>query len=253
MVSNKFLLLQKKDKKVAIAATAVTFLILLIILYVFKIEILDPPPRVIPVDAKIDLSEMIIDNFKIAEEGGGGGSGTPKEAPVVKKAQEQVEQVLSTKKNNTSKTVFTGKSTSTTGKNTQNTSTTTEKSHNPFGSGGSGGGNGGGRGTGFGNDDGPGEGPGNGPGKGGGEGGRIRLNNLNQDNIYSEESETVNLILYINAQGDVVDAQKGTQSTTVDATLINKVREEVKRQIKYNKKVGAGLERVFLTVNIRAK
>ena len=136
--------------------------------------------------------------------------------------------------------------------NKTNTATSTQASTNYFGDGGSGSGKGGGKGSGFGMDSGSGEGPGSGPGSGGGEGGRVRYGNPNNDNIYSDEPQTIYLKLTVNAEGEVVGGKSTSKTTTTDQRIINQVLANVKSQVRYSKKSGASLEFVYLTVNVRA-
>lgn len=84
---------------------------------------------------------------------------------------------------------------------------------------------------------------------------RIRLNNPNTENISSTITCKVALKLSLDNEGNVVDASVVTsKTTTTDQKLLNKLIENVKSQVKYNKIEGkSGVENVFLTINILAK
>ena len=151
-----------------------------------------------------------------------------------------------TKDFNGSTKLFSGQSNNNT---SNNTSSTSQKSDNPFGTGGDGGGQGSGSGRKYGNDQCTG---GSGPGGNGNGHGRIRLNDPKVDQIKTNVNVFIYLKLTVNAEGNVVSAYSTSKTTTTDQRIINQVMAAVKSQVKYNKDPGSGLVTVFLTVRINA-
>ncbi|MCE3296911.1 MAG: hypothetical protein K0R65_2625 [Crocinitomicaceae bacterium] len=244
--------IQLKDKKIGFISSSAFLLLLCLGLYIYTLKPYREPKEV--VQAEVFMEIPLEAYHEIPPRGskvGGGGGGTPSNDPV-DNPKPQTEKII-TNSNGEVKT-HSGQSNNQNANNSQNTSTSTQKAENPFGDGGDGGGKGGGRGkgTGFGRDE------GTGSGSGGGDGDaskpRVRLNDPNNDNISSSQSCKVCLKLSINAQGDVVRAENLTsKTTTTNQTVINQVISNVKNQVRYNKKEGASLEQVYLTVNISAK
>ena len=118
---------------------------------------------------------------------------------------------------------------------------------NEAGANGSGGKNGAGNGTfsGSGNEDG-------GLGKGNGEA-RLRINNVQLPQYDSDYDVTIHLQLTVNANGEVVAAKSIKSKTTcTDQLIINQVINEVMKQVKYKKEIGAGLVNILYTVKIIA-
>ena len=235
----------KKDVQFGYIGAALALLILFFILILIKYQIADPKPEPLKQPAQTEISEIVLENLKV--ETGGGSEGTPSDEPVTDPKPE-TQQVL-TKKNNENTTVTTGKGTKTNAPNSQNDPSNSKQSNNPFGSGGSGqNGTGGGK---FGNDAGTGSGAG--PGGVGNGDGRTRLNDPRVDDIVSDDNHRINLRLTINAEGNVVDVRNiASQTTTTDQRILNQVIAAVKNQVKNNKKAGATLEIVYLTVNLSA-
>ncbi len=243
--------LELKDKKVGFISSAAFLLLLCLGLYIYTLKPYREPKEVIQAEVFMEIpleayTEIPPKGTKI----GGGGGGTPSNAPV-DNPKPQTEKII-TNSNGEVKTTS-GQSNNQNTNNSENTSTSVRKAENPFGDGGDGGGKGGGRGkgTGFGRDEGTGSGSGGGNGDANKP--RIRLNDPNDDNISSNQSCKVCLKLSINAEGDVVRAENTSKTTTTDQKVINQVISNVKNQVRYNKKEGASLEQVFLTVNISAK
>ncbi len=245
----------KQDQRIAIIVASIIVLGLFIYLKLAYYLMADPPPKIYPLVTSMDLpAEINLKEMKI--EGGGGGSGTPNDAPIAKQAQNQTEKVIT--KSDSKTEVNTGESNhSTETPNPTNEASTRVQSPNPFGSGGSGGGTGSGIGRGFGNDDGDGIGPGNGPGTGGGSGGlkprepRTRLTSPQE--IESNQSGVVYLLVTINADGTVVKAVNLNNETTItDQRIINQVVGNVKAQVKYNKKPGTTPQTQRLRIDVKA-
>ena len=238
------------DKRVGIVA-AILFMILLgITLYLIKYTIADPPPKPYVQPAVAEMTELEFKNLKLD---GGTGGGTPSDDPVDPTPKPQTEQVL-TKPDNPKTSSASGKSNKNTSKTTKdNPPSTTKEAPNPFGDGGQKGGKGGGTAGKFGNDNNT-AGPGKGPTGGGGDAkDRIRLNDPQTNDIASSENHKVSLRLTIDQDGKVVDVRNiSSMTTTVDQRIINQVIAVVKNQVRYNKKPGAELQQVFLTVNINA-
>jgi uncharacterized protein (TIGR02145 family) len=112
---------------------------------------------------------------------------------------------------------------------------------------GSGGKNGAGNGTfsGSGNEDG-------GLGKGNGEP-RVRISNVSLPQYDIDYTCNIHLHLTVNANGEVVAAKSIKSKTTcTDQLIINQVINEVMKQVKYKKEIGAGLVNILYTVKIIA-
>jgi len=234
----------KRDQQIGAVASALALTFLFIILVLITYQIADPPPEPFVQPAATELENLEIDNLKV--EMGGASEGSPNDDPVTE-PRPQTQQVLTKKENPDTKT-NTGKGTATNAPNSDNEASNTKKSNNPFGSGG-GGDSGTGSGV-FGQDKGV---SGSGPGGIGDGAGRIRLNDPVVDNIMSDENHLISLRLTINAEGNVVAVQNiASKTTTTDQRIINQVIAAVKAQVKYNKKPGAGLESVYLPVNVKS-
>jgi hypothetical protein len=242
-----------KDKKISALVSFLILGLMFLFLIITTIPQADPPiyETVYP---EVEMDMLIpMEAMELAEtSGGGGGGGTPTNDRVDPIPREQSAKVLTSNSSTTDLKVASGNSNKTNSNNKTNTATSTEASTNYFGDGGSGSGKEGGKGSGFGTDNGPGDGPGSGSGSGGGGGGRVRYGNPNNDNIYSDEPQTIYLKLTVNAEGEVVGGKSTSKTTTTDQRIINQVLTNVKSQVRYSKKAGASLEFVYLTVNVRA-
>lgn len=233
------------DKRTGIAASIIVMVGIVLYLFLTYFEFADPPPKDIPLKAQTVIEEITLEKLRI--ESGGSGGGEPSDAPI-DEPKPQVQQVITKPKSNTSTTSGQANQTNT-NQNSNNSSSTTQQSSNPFGGGG-GTGTGGGSGGKFGQDSGSGSGTSSGSGNGEG---RIRLNNISVDNIQSNMDHTIYLILTINAEGYVIDAKNNAaKTTTTDQRLINQVVAEVIKSLRYNKDPGAGLQKVYYTVGIKA-
>lgn len=243
--------MEKKDKQYGIIVSITAIVILFIMLFILKYDVLDPPPREIPVEATMDLEQIEIEDFKIESGNAGGGSGSPSDDRVVSKPQEQVEKMLASKTSKSNVKVNSGESDKTTGKNTHNQSTTTDKSDDPFASGGVGGGDRGGKGKGLGGD--TGDDNGNGTGGDGDGNGRPYFGKLNCDNILLEEDQKVVLRLSVNSEGEIINWKNTGKSTTTDQKIINQVAANIMKQIHFSKKAGASVESVVFPVTLHAR
>lgn len=234
------------DKRKGIIAALISMLLLLLYLFLTTFEMADPPPKDIVVEVETQISEIILKELKV-EGGAGGGKASDDE---VKPPTPQTEQII-TKETNPDTQVHTGQSNHTTTTNSSETSSTTEQSNDPFASGGSGNGNDGGSGDTFGGDAGTGT---NGTGGSGSGSGRIRLNDPIITDLHSNVDAVIHLKLTIDAEGNVIAAYNiKAKTTTTNQILINKVINEVKKQVKYNKEPGAPLAKVFMPVYIKAQ
>ncbi len=232
-------------KKGVISALASIF-VLMILLFFITYQVADPPAKDVVVTAEAEIKEILLKDLKLESGsiGGGSASNDPVDEP-----KEQIEEVITGKsKRSYTKT---GKSNKTNGNDANNKASTTEQNLDPFGSGGSDGKNGAGNG--------PFSGPGNsddgeqGPGKGTDDG-RVRLNNAVIPQYDIDFDSNIHLQLTINANGEVVTAKCITSKTTCsDQRIINQVINEVIRQVRYKKEIGAGLIYTFYTVKILAK
>ncbi len=240
------------DKRNGIITSAVLTVAIIVLMQVLHYTMADPPPKDIPLVASTEISELELEKLVVESGGSKGSEGTPSDDPVDANPKPQTEQVITTK---TSKTeIKTGRSNKTNATNTENTATTIVAAPNPFGSGG-GAEKGEGSGV-FGKDDGAYRGGGNGTGgSGDGEssGDRIRLNNINTEGLEFNQTCTIVLKLTINADGKVIRTEViSGRTTTTDQRIINQIAELVKQQIRYNKKPNSSLEKIALSLNIKA-
>jgi hypothetical protein len=236
------------DKRIGIITSFVIVLIVFLILRFSYYMMADPPPEDIPLIASTEITELELEKLVIENGGSSGGAGTPTDDPVDPNPQPQIEKVVTSPKSKTS--VKTGEGNQTNGNDPNAKPTTLVKGKNPFG--------GGNAETGtkqglFGKDNGTEKGKEGSGGDGKGENGRVKLTSLNIDDLQSNQSCKIALKLSINAEGNVVTASNiAGQTTTTDQRLINQVIELVKRQIKYNKKEGAIIEKISLIVSVQA-
>lgn len=235
---------EKKDQRIGIIAAVLFLGMIFAILLLITYQIADPPPVPFVQPATTELEQLEMENLKV--EVGGGSEGTPSDDPVTK-PKPVTEKVL-TKTDNPDTKTPTGEASSTNTASSNNTEANTKKADNPFGTGGS---SESGTGTSaFGQDAGA---AGSGPGGVGDGKGRIRLNDPVVDNIVSDANHRINLRLTIDAQGNIIAIKNiASQTTTNDQRILNQVKAAVKAQVKYNKKPNAGLEIVYLTVNLNA-
>jgi hypothetical protein len=236
---------EKRDQQIGIIASAIFLTLLFIILVMFTYQVADPAPRPFVQPAATSLENLEIENLKV--EVGGSSAGSPSDAPV-EQPQIQTEKVLTKKENPKTKSP-TGESSNSNSPNSKAEASSQQQSTNPFGTGGSATS---GQGTSkFGSDNNG--AAGTGPGGVGDGKGRIRLNDPVVDDIISDANHRINLRLTVNSEGNVVAIKNiASETTTNDQRIINQVIAAVKNQVKYNKKNDAGLEIVFLTVNLNA-
>jgi len=235
------------DKRKGIVTAVITMLLLFLYLMFATLEMADPPPQDILVEATtVFPKEIVLKDLKIE---GGSGSGKSSNNPI-EKLDKQTEQII-TKKENKNTKVNTGKANKTKAPESKNSSTTTHKSTDPFSSGGNGAGNNGGSSNTFGTDSGTGISTNKGIGSGDG---RIRINDPVMEDLRSNVNVTIHLILTIDSEGNIISGSsiKG-KTTTTNQILINKVINEVKKQVKYNKQPGAPLAKVYMSVKIKAQ
>jgi hypothetical protein len=237
-------IVNEKDKRKGLISAIVFLLLIFIYLKLVSFTMADPPPRDTPMQASLQIEQVVLKEFKIE----GGGSGTPSDDTFDPKPKPQTEKVATKTESKTE--IQSGESNKTTDKNSQNSATSNTPAPNPFGTGGSGGGKDLGKGTGFGSD------TGDGIGSGSGEGvkPRIRLRDPSVVDISTNQSCVVRLKVTINAEGKVVRADNiKAITTTTDQRIINQVISAVLEQVEYNKKTGAPLEQAFITVELQAR
>lgn len=240
------------DKRNGAITSAVIVIGVILLLKLIHYTIADPPAKDIPLVATTEITEIELEKLVVESGGSKGSEGTPSDDPVDPKPKPQTERVITKTESKTE--VKTGKSTKTNATNSDNTPTTIQAAPNPFGTGG---GSTQGQGSGvFGKDEGAYRGGGAGTG-GGGEGDssgeRIRLNNINTEGLEFNQTCTIVLKLTINAEGKVIRTEViSGRTTTTDQRIINQIAELVKSQIRYNKKPGAAIEKIALTLNIKA-
>jgi hypothetical protein len=236
---------EKRDIQIGIVSAVVTLLLIFLMLLLLGFEVADPKPEPPKVEATSEIEEIVLENLKV--DVGGGSEGAPSDDPV-KEPTSQTEEVIASIKTSP-KTTNSGKSNKTNSPKSTGEPTSTQQSNNPFGGGGSGNeGTGSGK---FGND--AGGGSGDGPGGLGDGSGRTRLNDPRVDDIASDQNHTINLLVKINASGNIVSISNiAAKTTCTDQRILNKVMAAVKSQVKYSKKPDSGLELVYITVNLNA-
>ena len=236
------------DKRIGVTTSFVIVLIVFLIIRFSYYMMADPPPKDIPLIATTEITEIELEKLVIENGGASGGAGTPTDDPIDPNPQPQVEKVLTSPKSQT--TIKTGEGNQTNGVDPNAKPTTLVKGKNPFGGGKAETGNRQGL---FGKDPGSVKGNDGIGGEGKGDNGRTKLTSLNIDDLQSNQSCKIALKLSINAEGNVVTASNiAGVTTTTDQRLINQVIELVKKQIKYNKKEGAMIEKISLIVSIQA-
>lgn len=253
---DRTLLEYKKDKRIALLYTVLSFVVFVVLLQFngYKIPTPPLPEQLLFRNAEMELIPVeIVADQSVNSGGSQGAAGTPSNDPLTNKPNPQTEQLLTNP--NSEVAINSGKSKRTnTDEITQNTATTIMKSDNPFDSGG-GTNHGNGSGT-FGTDNGPGNGRGNGngmgEGNGSGTGERIRLTNINLTDVKSNVDCTIKMRLSVNAEGNVVAVEVLPGTTTNNQTLIRDITASVKKQIKYNKRPNGTIERLFYTVKVKA-
>lgn len=236
------------DKRKGIIASTIAMILLLIMMFIIKFQIADPPPKDVVVMATAEIPVEL--NLKSLKVEGGGSKGAASENPI-DRPKPQTEKVI-TKKENPDTQVNTGESNTTNSPTSNNQASTTQQSNNPFGSGSSDSGQGSGNNGPFGTSTGPGAGTGDGTG-GGGNVKRVLVQIPSVDDLRSNVDVTITLKVTIDPEGNVLYAQNVKGSTTTnDQILINKVINRVKSGAKYNKAPGSGLMTVSLPVKIKA-
>lgn len=243
----------KQDIRKSFVIAGLFLLVILFITTLIHITSVTDPPVHSEVTKDVPLEFLELNFEPKAQQGGSpGGSGTPSMDQLNKTNPPQQKELLTTTDANAT-AIQSGKSNKTnTDKPTNNTATTPVQGNNPFASGGSGGGDQGGSGGVFGSDNGKGgkgAGTGNGDGNGSGKA-RTRYNNISTDNIYTNSEVKVVLILQVDESGKVIGTRTvGTQTTTKDQNIINKVASACKAQLKYAK--GDRITEEYYTAVIR--
>ena len=235
----------KKDIKIGAAAAILGLALIVVLLLLLSFEVADPKPQPPKIAAESEIEDIVLENLKV--DMGGGSEGAPSDAPL-DDPKPQTEEVI-TKKDNPNTKVNTGKSDKTNAPKSDNTASTTKQDPNPFGGTGKGTK---GAGSGISGKD-EGADKGTGPGGVGDGSGRIRQNEPKVDDISSNQNHVIYLRATINAEGRIVDVTNLTSKTTTsDQVILRQVISAVKNQVRYNKKAGAGLEAVYITINLNA-
>jgi hypothetical protein len=238
-------IVNKEDKKYGIITSVLTLFAILIVLFIITFQMADPPPHVVPVEAKIQVDEMLLENLRV-ESASSAGGGQPSDDELVKEPVPQTEKIITTKSNPDHK-VNSGEASSTNSPNSTHTASTTQQSNDPFNQGGS---NDGPNNSHFNKEDGL-DVSSKGEDSGGG-GARTRTVDPNIDNVQCDEHETIHFKVAINEEGRVISAINVTSiTTTTDQRLINMVKAEVIRQTRYIKKPGRALEYAYITVKTK--
>jgi hypothetical protein len=197
------------------------------------------------------LDEIPLEEMFIADGGSAKGGGTP----AMDERTEPMEQTDRTVTDRGNTPIQNGNSNHTVGNNPNNPSSSPTRGKNHFGDGGIGGGKGGGKGPFDGNGRSTGgEGDGEGDGFGNGKSrGRINDPVLPKYNM-SYDSAEIHFLLMVKGDGSILTAVciKSTTLTT-DQSIINAVKQEVIKQVKYNKDPKGLTTPCYLTVTVYAK
>ena len=245
---------KEKDKRIGLITSVLCLFFAFLFLLFNTFEIADPPPEEVPLNMTLPVSALTFDNLKVTESGSS-GSGKASNKKQANKTKTEAEKIITSQKDNDTE-VTSGESTSTTSPNPDKEANTPVKKPNPFIGGDQGKQNTGGIGKGFGKDTGPekgSSGTGRGKGESGGDFKRIRLNDPYIENIESDVNYKIQLRVKIDEDGNVIDAQNTSKTTTTSQIIINKVLSATISQVKYNKKPGSGIEEAYIIINIRAK
>jgi len=245
---------KEKDKRIGAISSLLVLLLTFIYLYITTFEVADPPPVEVPVKMKLPISALNFDNLKVETSSSSGG-GKASDAKESVKTTTQTEKVITSKKVNDTK-VKSGENKSKNQTNPDKEASTKVSKPNPFSGGDQGSQDKGGVGIGSSKDIGPDDGENGlnkGKGKSGGDFKRVRLNDPYIDHIQSDANYIIQLRVKIDEQGNVIDAQNTSKTTTTNQLIINKVISATVSQVKYNKKPGAGVEEAYIILNIRAK
>lgn len=222
------------DKRVGIVASVVSMTVLIILLLLVTFEFSDPPPKDPIVYAETVLpEEIVLEDLKIEASG---NSGTPTDDPIDEPKPQTQHTITNPDRPDKEPT---GNSSNTNANNQTNTSSTPIQSNNPFGSGG--------------NDDhgggmSHGDGDFNLEGDGGvGEGGSAKPRQLIKVPDWSSISRdistkvTVTLNVTIDTKGNVVHSfVVQSKTTTSNNVLIQKIRNLVESQARFNTVPGNG-------------
>lgn len=248
-------LYKDKDKRIGLITSILSLLLAFLFLLFNTFEIADPPPVEVPVKMSLPISALTFDNLKVETSSNSGG-GKASNAEKSTKTTTEAQKVITSKKENDTE-IKSGESNNPPSPNPEKKATTPVKKANPFSGGDQGSVDAGGVGKGFGKDTGPDKGTsgtGRGNGDSGGDSKRIRLNDPYIDNIESDVNYKIQLRVKIDAEGNVIDAQNTSKTTTTSQIIINKVISATISQVKYNKKPsGSGVEEAYIIINIRAK
>jgi hypothetical protein len=229
----------KEDDIKGMIAAILALLITLFLLFFIKYHEPDPPKVTIPIP--IAMSDEGIEEFEISNAGGGAPSAVsesvtePQASPQEQATQE--ESAVSVPSGNQS--------------STSNASNESSQQSSPFSGTGSGGNGTSGSGGGFGSDTGPGSGTGD-PGSGT-AGERIRKNNLKSNPKTPNTSVCqIALKLIIDSNGNVVAVSEiRDKTTTTNQTLINEVKDLVKKEVKYDARPNTPNATVYYTVTVQ--
>ncbi len=232
-----------QDKRIGLVTSVVAMLLVFLIMWLIKYEVVDPPPEDLHLEVAAELDHTIVEDIIVAGGGGGDPSNDPENNPEV------TEQIITN--NNSNVVVNSGNANNTTTQNSDNPPSGNNVD-NPFSGGfggGTGGGNGTGNGTGIGNDSGPGTG---GPGSGGMTNRKV-LKHVNSNDIQYNYDAKFYFKVGVNADGYVVDVQNiKSKTTTSDERIIRKVIALVKSQVRYSKAPGATIQTLTYTVNFKS-
>ncbi|MCR9174090.1 MAG: hypothetical protein NXI10_16435 [bacterium] len=233
-----------QDKRIGLITSVVSMLLVLILMWLIKYEVVDPPPEDMHLETATELDKTVIEDIIIA----GGGGGDPSNDPV--NNTQTTENIITN--NNSDVTVNSGNANTTNSPNSDSPPSGNNVD-NPFGDGGfgggTGGGNGSGDGSGIGNDSGPGTG---GPGNGGSVDRKV-LSHVNSDDIHYNYDAKFYFKVGVNADGYVVDVQNiKSKTTTSDEVIIRKVMALVKNQVRFSKAPGATIQTLAYNVSYKA-
>lgn len=208
-----------------------------------KIQLRETDPVLLDITAPpVEQAEIIRTTYRL---GGSAGAGSPSNDPVIHRPMKQTQAASELP----SETTSAGQSNKTNGENADNKPSSMLISSNPFGTGGATTGLFSGiKGTKDNGEELDGDYRSRGAIK------RKQLTRLEGGDIQSNTACVIELKVFINAAGKVVDAKSNADKTnTTEKTLVSKVIQLVKEQIRYEEKPGAAIQVQTLSVKVSAR
>jgi hypothetical protein len=247
---NTIPIVNKLDNRNAIIITAVTLLIITLILSFVKFKMQDPLPSdidPITVEVNVPIKEIVLDNYKLLTNPSGGRKGGAGTDDPISDMFEQTKEFITSEDGKT--TVNSGNSKHDNSENSDNPSST-NKNGDDFFLGDDYGGAYDSKGK---DDDNLNIQKNRGNGKDVVDGSpRIRKNDPDLSGIKVKETVSISLKLLIDKNGDIVQVDVGS-SPLKDEKTLKLIKQTVKNQVKYNKSDYDNLALVWLTVKIESR